>query len=77
MWNAYVTKEYVETIKGYAKEYSGKLFKPIDTRMKNEELITMLAYLAFIERKDQTKPGEYLNDDEFDVKGFIQSLSSI
>ena len=61
MWNAYVTKEYVETIKGYAKEYSGKLFKPIDTRMKNEELITMLAYLAFIERKDQTKPGEYLN----------------
>lgn len=61
MWNAYVTKEYVETIKGYAKEYSGKLFKPVDTRMKNEELITMLAYLAFIERKDQTKPGDYLN----------------
>ena len=26
-----------------------------------QELITMLAYLAFIERKDQTKPGEYLN----------------
>lgn len=61
MWNAYVTKEYVETIKEYAKEYSGRLFKPIDTRMKNEELITMLAYLAFIERKEQTKPGEYLN----------------
>lgn len=61
MWNAYVTKEYVETIKEYAKEYSGKLFKPIDTRMKNEELITMLAYLAFIERTDQTKPGDYLN----------------
>ena len=61
MWNAYVTKEYVDTIKEYAKEYSGKLFKPIDTRMKNEELITMLAYLAFIERKDQIKPGEYLN----------------
>lgn len=53
--------EYVETIKGYAKEYSGKLFKPIDTRMKNEELIIMLAYLAFIERKDKIKPGEYLN----------------
>lgn len=61
MWNAYVTREYVETIKECAKEYSGKLFKPIDTRMKNEELITMLAYLAYIERKDQTMPGDYLN----------------
>ncbi len=61
MWNAYVTKEYLETIKEYAKEYSGKLFKPIDTRMKNEELITMLAYLAYIEKKDQIKPGDYLN----------------
>ena len=61
MWNAYVTREDVETIKECAKEYSGKLFKPIDTRMKNEELITMLAYLAYIERKDQTMPGDYLN----------------
>lgn len=61
MWNAYVTKEYVETIKTYAKQYAGKLFKPIDPRMKNEELITMLAYLAYIERKDGTKPGDYLN----------------
>lgn len=61
MWNAYVTKEYVEKIKDIAKTYSGKLFKPIDTRMKNEELITMLAYLSYIEIKDGTKPGEYLN----------------
>ena len=61
MWNAYVTREYVETIKAYAKEYSGKLFKPLDTRMKNEELITMLAYLAYIKRKEKIKPGEYLN----------------
>ena len=61
MWNAYVTKEYVDTIKAIAKEYASKLFKPIDTRMKNEELITMLAYLAFIERKEQIKPGDYLN----------------
>ena len=61
MWNAYVTKEYVDTIKAIAKEYATKLFKPIDTRMKNEELITMLAYLAYIERKEHIKPGDYLN----------------
>lgn len=61
MWNAYVSKHYVETIKALAKEYSRKLLKPVDTRMKNEELITMLAYLAYIEKKDNTKPSEYLN----------------
>lgn len=61
MWNAYVTKEYVETIKTYANQYAGKLFKPVEPRMKNEELITMLAYLAYIERKDGIKPGDYLN----------------
>lgn len=61
MWNAYVTKEYVETIKQIANEYSGKLFHPLDTRMKNEELITMLAFLAYIERKNSIHPGEYLN----------------
>ena len=61
MWNAYVTKKYIDTIKEIANDYSGKLFKPVDTRMKNEELITMLAYLAYIERKDKIKPGEYLN----------------
>lgn len=61
MWNAYVTKEYVEKIKTCAKEYAGKLFRPVDTRMKNEELITMLAYLAYIARKDDISPGECLN----------------
>lgn len=61
MWNAYVTKEYVEAIKSIANEYSGKLFRPLDTRMKNEELITMLAFLAYIERKYLTSPGDYLN----------------
>jgi len=29
--------------------------------MKNEELITMLAYLAYIQKKDSIKPGDYLN----------------
>lgn len=61
MWNAYVTKEYVDTIKSYASEYAGKLFRPDDTRMKNEELITMLAYLAYVERKDSIRPGDCLN----------------
>lgn len=61
MWNAFVSRQFVETIKLYAEQYAGKLFKPVDTRMKNEELITMLAYLAYIQRKDATKPGDYLN----------------
>ena len=61
MWNAYVKKEYVENIKKIAKEYSGVLFKPNDTRMKNEELITMLAYLAYKKRKEGLEPKECLN----------------
>lgn len=61
MWNAFVSKQFVETIKFYADQYAGKLFKPVDTRMKNEELITILAYLAYIKRKDSIKPGDYLN----------------
>ena len=61
MWNAYVTKEYVERIKEIAETYAGKLFKPVDVRMKNEELITMLAFLAYIRRKDSIEPGSYLN----------------
>ena len=61
MWNAYVKKEYVESIKKIAKEYSGVLFKAKDTRMKNEELITMLAYLAYKKRKNSIEPRECLN----------------
>ena len=61
MWNAYVTKEYVDSIKACAKKYSAKLLKPVDTRMKNEEQLTLLAYLAYIERKNGTMPGDYLN----------------
>lgn len=61
MWNAYVTREYVENIKKIAKEYSGILFKAKDTRMKNEELITMLAYLAYKKRKNAIEPKECLN----------------
>ena len=61
MWNAFVAKEFLDIIKDCANKYAGKLFKPLDTRMKNEELITILAYLAYIEKKDSINPGEYLN----------------
>ena len=61
MWNAYVTKEYVENIKSIAKEYAGILLKERDTRMKNEELITMLAYLAYKKRKNGIEPKDCLN----------------
>lgn len=61
MWNAYVTKEYVEAIKAIAKDYSSKLLKPVDPRMKNEELITMLAYLAYREKNWMEKPKANLN----------------
>lgn len=61
MWNAYVKKEYVENIKKIAKEYAGILFRLKDTRMKNEELITMLAYLAYKKRKNGVEAKECLN----------------
>lgn len=61
MWNAYVKREYVESIKKIAKDYSGTLFKAKDMRMKNEELITMLAYLAYKKRKNRLKSKECLN----------------
>ena len=61
MWNAYVTREFVERIKKIAEMYAGKLFRSVDTRMKNEELITMLAFLAYIQRKENIKPEKYLN----------------
>jgi len=61
MWNAFLSRPFIETIKSYAEQYADKLFKPVDTRMKNEELITILAYLAYIESKDSIRPGDYLN----------------
>lgn len=61
MWNAYVKKEYVVDIKNIAKSYAGTLFRTKDTRMKNEELITMLAYLAYRRRKNGVSTVECLN----------------
>lgn len=61
MWNAFLPKNYAERIKGISNKYAGKIFRTLDPRMKNEELITMLAYLAYIKRKYKTEPGEHLN----------------
>lgn len=61
MWNAYVSRDYLQKIKECANQYAGKLFKEKDTRMKNEELITMLAYLAYMNRKDKVAPTDSLN----------------
>lgn len=61
MWNSYINKGYIEIIKSCANSYAGKLFKEVDPRMKNEELITMLAYLAYLDRKHLMKPENVLN----------------
>lgn len=61
MWNAYVKKEYVVDIKSISKKYAGTLFRTKDTRMKNEELITMLSYLAYKRRKNGIGPIDCLN----------------
>ena len=60
MWNSYIPKEYAQDIKDLAAKYSS-LFKANDTRMKNEELITMLAFLAYLKRTDGTLPDDYLD----------------
>lgn len=47
MWNAYVDKEIVVTVKEMASKYEKKVFKAKDNRMRLEELITSLAYLDY------------------------------
>jgi len=61
MWNAFMTKCYVEKIKKISSDYSGELFRSNDTRMKNEELITMLSFLAYQKRKYSIAPEDYLS----------------
>ena len=52
MWNAYVDKDIVMKVKDIASKYNTIVFRPRDTRMKLEELITTLAYLDYkINRK--------------------------
>lgn len=47
MWNAYVEKAVVVSIRKIANKYQEKVFRPLDSRMKVEELITSLAYLDY------------------------------
>nr|WP_312668221.1 DUF262 domain-containing protein [Tissierella praeacuta] len=45
MWNAYIDKNITERIKNIVSKYKGSVLKKSDKRMKNEELITSLAFL--------------------------------
>ena len=47
LWNAYVDKEIIMSIREISNNYSGKIFRAQDTRMRNEELITSLAYMDY------------------------------
>lgn len=47
MWNAYINKDAIEKVKAITIKFTGKLLRPTDPRMKNEELITSLAYLHY------------------------------
>ena len=60
MWNAYLKKEYADKIKAVAKKYAGRLLSADNPRMKNEEIVTILAYLAYKRRKNNTPPSSCL-----------------
>lgn len=47
MWNAYVDKDIIVEVKEIASKFSNKVSRQKDSRMKNEELITSLAYLDY------------------------------
>ncbi|MDV7195775.1 DUF262 domain-containing protein [Mycolicibacterium fortuitum] len=47
LWNAYVNKEIIMSIREISNTYSGQIFRAQDTRMRNEELITSLAYMDY------------------------------
>ena len=61
MWNAYIDKSVIEIIKKLTEEYSNKLFRQIDKRMKNEELITTLAYVDYRFQKHSIRSSETIN----------------
>lgn len=50
MWNSYVDKNLILSIRKLSDAYSGKIFKPNDTRMGNEDLIASLAYIDYKSR---------------------------
>ncbi len=50
MWNSYVDKQVISTIKENVKKHSSWFYLKIsetDTRMENEELYTALSYLEY------------------------------
>ena len=53
MWNAFLPKNYAERIKGISNKYAGKIFRTLDPRMKNEELIT--GYKGILEKYREEK----------------------
>lgn len=61
MWNAYIDKQIIMKVREIAKENGGKVFRPKDKRMKNEELITTLAYLEYRYIKDSILPHNLLD----------------
>ncbi len=61
MWNAYVDKDIIIEVKQIASDFSGKVFRQKDSRMKNEELIISLAYLDYRMSKDQMDINGLLN----------------
>lgn len=61
MWNAYIDKTVVEKIKYISDKYSNELFRQADKRMKNEELITTLAYLDYKYATENIEPSKIIN----------------
>lgn len=47
MWNSYIDRSIIEKAKKISASYPGVLFKSDNSRMKNEELVTVLAYVAY------------------------------
>lgn len=61
MWNAYVDKETILSIRKISDDYSGKIFRAQDTRMRNEELITTLAYMDYKKTVSNNDPRSVLD----------------
>jgi len=83
MWNSFDCTEILEKIKKLSNQYGNELFKQSRKKMKNEELITTLAYMDYknVTLKNITdffKVYVYYKDNEikisFDKKGAVTAL---
>ncbi len=61
MWNSYVDKKLILSIRKLAEEYSDKIFRANNTRMANEELIASLAYIDYKKRISNSNTKNILN----------------